>query len=177
MTRDANTIGIYGFGAAAHIVAQVAQFERRSVYAFTRLGDVQAQSFARSLGCIWAGGSDEHPATDLDAAIVFAPIGGLVPQALRAMRKGGIVVLGGIHMSEIPAMPYRLLWGERTVRAVASMTRDDAREFVAIAARTPIKTEIVPYGLWAKVISPRRRRSCTGALTAAMSSNRPRVPI
>jgi len=125
MTGDAKTLGIYGFGAAAHIVAQVAQFEQRSVYAFTRPGDSQAQAFARSLGCVWAGGSDEHPGTAMDAAIIFAPVGDLVPRALEAVRKGGIVVLGGIHMSEIPAMPYRLLWGERTVRSIANLTRRD----------------------------------------------------
>ena len=144
---DAKALGIYGFGAAAHIVAQVAQFEQRSVYAFTRPGDSEAQTFARSLGCVWAGGSDEHPGTTMDAAIIFAPVGDLVPRALEAVRKGGTVVLGGIHMSEIPAMPYRLLWGERTVRSVANLTRRDAQEFLAIAGRTPIKTEIVPYAL------------------------------
>jgi propanol-preferring alcohol dehydrogenase len=147
MTGDAKALGIYGFGAAAHIVAQVAQFEQRSVYAFTRPGDSRAQTFARSLGCVWAGGSDEHPGTTMDAAIIFAPVGDLVPRALEAVRKGGTVVLGGIHMSEIPAMPYRLLWGERTVRSVANLTRRDAREFLAIAGRTPIQTEIVPYAL------------------------------
>jgi alcohol dehydrogenase, propanol-preferring len=147
MTGDAKTLGIYGFGAAAHIVAQVAQFEQRSVYAFTRPGDSQAQAFARSLGCVWAGGSDEHPGTAMDAAIIFAPVGDLVPKALEAVRKGGIVVLGGIHMSEIPAMPYHLLWGERTVRSVANLTRRDAQEFLGIAGRTPIRTEIVLYAL------------------------------
>jgi propanol-preferring alcohol dehydrogenase len=147
MTGNAKALGIYGFGAAAHIVAQVAQFEQRSVYAFTRPGDSKAQTFARSLGCVWVGGSDEHPGTTMDAAIIFAPVGDLVPRALEAVRKGGTVVLGGIHMSEIPAMPYRLLWGERTVRSVANLTRWDAQEFLAIAGRTPIKTEIVPYAL------------------------------
>jgi alcohol dehydrogenase, propanol-preferring len=147
MTGDAKTLGIYGFGAAAHIVAQVAQIERRSVYAFTRPGDSKAQAFARSLGCVWAGGSDEQPGTDMDAAIIFAPVGDLVPLALEAVRKGGAVVLGGIHMSEIPAMPYRLLWGERTLRSVANLTRRDAQEFLAIAGRTPLKIEIVPYAL------------------------------
>jgi alcohol dehydrogenase, propanol-preferring len=147
MAGDAKRLAIYGFGAAAHIVAQVARFEGRSVYAFTRPGDTKAQAFARSLGCIWAGGSDERPGPDLDAAIIFAPVGDLVPQALATVRKGGTVVLGGIHMSDIPAMPYRLLWGERTVRSVANLTRRDAGEFLAIAARTPIKTQVVTYAL------------------------------
>ena len=147
MTGDAKRIGIYGFGAAAHILAQVAQFEGRSLYAFTRPGDCRAQAFARRLGCVWTGGSDERPDTDLDAAIIFAPVGVLVPLALATVRKGGTVVLGGFHMSESPAMPYRLLWGERTIRSVANLTRDDAREFLAIAGRTPIRTQIVPYAL------------------------------
>lgn len=147
MAGDAKQLGIYGFGAAAHIVAQVAQFEGRSVYAFTRPDDEKAQAFARSLGCVWAGGSDERPESDLDAAIIFAPVGELVPAALEGVRKGGTVVLGGIHMSDIPAMPYRLLWGERTVRSVANLTRRDAREFLALAVRMPIRTEVVPYAL------------------------------
>ena len=147
MAGDAERIGIYGFGAAAHIVAQVAQLEGRSIYAFTRPGDAKAQAFARSLGCAWAGGSDERPAIQMDAAIVFAPVGSLVPAALEAVRKGGIVVLGGIHMSEIPPMPYSLLWGERTIRSVANLTRGDAEEFLAIAGRMPIKTEVVAYPL------------------------------
>jgi len=147
MTGDAKRLAIYGFGAAAHILTQVAQFERRSLYAFTRPGDCKAQAFARGLGCVWTGGSDERPDTDLDAAIIFAPVGELVPQALAVVRKGGTVVLGGIHMSEIPAMPYRLLWGERKVRSVANLTRADAREFLAIAGRTPIRTQVVAYAL------------------------------
>ena len=147
MAGDAHRLAIYGFGAAAHIVAQVAQFEGRSVYAFTRPDDSKAQTFARSLGCVWAGGSNERPDTDMDAAIIFAPVGELVPAALAAVRKGGTVVLGGIHMSAIPAMPYKLLWGERTLRSVANLTRRDAQDFVVIAGRTPIKTQIVPYPL------------------------------
>jgi propanol-preferring alcohol dehydrogenase len=125
----------------------VAQFERRTVYAFTRPGDADAQAFARRLGCSWAGGSDERPPTQLDAAITFAPVGELVPRALQSVRKGGTVVLGGIHMTDIPTMPYSLLWGERVVRSVANLTRRDAQEFLAIAARTPIKTEVVRYAL------------------------------
>ena len=147
MAGEARTLGIYGFGAAAHIVAQVAQFEGRSVFAFTRPGDSKAQAFARDLGASWVGGSDERPATDLDAAIIFAPVGALVPRALHVLRKGGTVVLGGIHMSEIPAMPYRLLWGERIVRSVANLTRQDAQDFLSIAGRTPIRTQVVPYAL------------------------------
>jgi len=148
MAGDAKKLAIYGFGAAAHIVAQVAQFEQRSVYAFTRPGDRKAQAFALSLGCVWAGGSDERPNSEMDAAIVFAPVGDLVPAALQAVRKGGSVVLGGIHMSPIPAMPYQLLWGERTLQSVANLTRKDAQDFLAIAARTPIRTEIVCYPLF-----------------------------
>ena len=147
MTGDAKKLGIYGFGAAAHIVAQIARFEHRAVYAFTRPGDAKAQAFARNLGCVWAGGSNELPETALDATIIFAPVGALVPRALEVVRKGGTVVLGGIHMSDIPAMPYRLLWGERTVRSVANLTRRDAQEFLEIAGRTPIHTEIVPFTL------------------------------
>jgi propanol-preferring alcohol dehydrogenase len=147
MAGDAVNLGIYGFGAAAHIVAQVAHFERRSVYAFTRPGDMQAQAFATRLGCAWTGDSDQRPPVDMDAVIVFAPEGGLVPAALKVVRKGGTVVLGGIHMSEIPAMPYRLLWGERIVRSVANLTRRDAVDFLALAGRTSIHTEIVPFAL------------------------------
>ncbi len=142
MSNDAARLGIYGFGAAAHIVAQLAQFEGRSVYAFTRPGDAEAQAFALKLGCIWAGGSDERPSAELDAAIIFAPIGALVPAALASVRKGGTVVLGGIHMSDIPAMPYGLLWGERVVRSVANLTRRDAVDFLELAARSPIRTHV-----------------------------------
>jgi len=147
MAGEAGKLGIYGFGAAAHIVAQVAQFEGRSVFAFTRPGDRKAQAFASDLGASWVGGSDERPDTDLDAAIIFAPVGALVPRALQGLRKGGIVVLGGIHMSEIPAMPYRLLWGERIVRSVANLTRKDAADFLTMAGRIPIRTQVVPYAL------------------------------
>jgi alcohol dehydrogenase, propanol-preferring len=147
MCGDASRLGIYGFGAAAHIVAQVAQFEGRSVYAFTRPGDTDAQDFARSLGCIWAGGSDERPPAELDAAIIFAPVGALVPAALATVHKGGTVVLGGIHMSDIPATPYALLWGERVVRSVANLTRQDARDFLELAAHMPIRTHVEPFAL------------------------------
>ena len=140
-------LGIYGFGAAAHIVAQVARHEGREVYAFTRAGDAKAQEFARELGAVWVGGSDEMPPEPLDAAIIFAPVGALVPAALRAVRKGGVVVCGGIHMSDIPSFPYEILWEERVVRSVANLTRDDAREFLALAPKVPVKTTVVPMPL------------------------------
>jgi propanol-preferring alcohol dehydrogenase len=141
------TLGIYGFGAAAHIVAQVARHEGRRVHAFTRAGDGKAQAFARSLGCVWAGSSEEKPPEELDAAIIFAPVGALVPLALRAVRKGGTVVLGGIHMSEVPAMPYEILWGERVVRSVANLTRQDAIDFLALAPAVPVRTHVVAMPL------------------------------
>jgi propanol-preferring alcohol dehydrogenase len=137
---DGKHLGIYGFGGAAHIVTQVAIFQGRSVYAFTRPGDVQAQQFAKGLGCAWAGGSDQRPPEELDAAIIFAPVGALVPAALAAVRPGGTVVCGGIHMSAIPSFPYELLWGERTVCSVANLTRRDAAEFMAIAPKVPVQT-------------------------------------
>ena len=147
MTGGAKRLGIYGFGAAAHIVAQVARHQGREVYAFTRPGDVRAQEFARELGAIWAGGSDETPPQELDAAVIFAPVGALVPAALKAVRKGGVVVCGGIHMSDIPAFPYALLWGERVVRSVANLTREDAQEFLALAPKVPVRTRVVPMPL------------------------------
>jgi alcohol dehydrogenase, propanol-preferring len=144
---ETKRLGIYGFGAAAHIVAQVARARGCEIYAFTSPGDAEAQAFALSLGAIWAGGSDETPPELLDAAIIFAPVGPLVPAALRASRKGGIVVCGGIHMSDIPAFPYDILWEERIVRSVANLTRDDAREFLALAPTVPVKTSVVPMTL------------------------------
>lgn len=147
MVDDARHLGIYGFGAAAHIVAQVAQLEGRSVYAFTKPGDAVAQNFAQELGCVWAGGSDEKPPRQLDAAIIFAPVGSLVPAALACVRKGGIVVLGGIHMSDVPSIPYALLWGERVVRSVANLTRQDAKDFLALAGHVAIETHVVPFAL------------------------------
>ncbi|MGA8399847.1 MAG: zinc-dependent alcohol dehydrogenase family protein [Stellaceae bacterium] len=140
-------IGIYGFGAAAHIVAQVARFQGRQVFAFTRPGDAAGQEFARRLGAIWAGGSDEEPPEKLDAALIFAPVGALIPIALKATRKGGVVVCGGIHMSDIPAFPYALLWEERIVRSVANLTRRDAEEFLALASKAGIVTTTSPYPL------------------------------
>ncbi len=139
---DARRLGLYGFGAAAHIVAQVARAEGREIYAFTRAGDAAAQSLALRLGAAWAGASDVAPPEPLDAAIVFAPVGALVPAALAAVKKGGAVICGGIHMSDIPSFPYSLLWGERSIRSVANLTRADGGEFLALAARVPIRSEI-----------------------------------
>jgi propanol-preferring alcohol dehydrogenase len=144
---DARRLGIYGFGAAAHIVAQVARFQGRKVYAFTRPGDRPAQEFARQLGAVWAGDSDTQPPEPLEAALIFAPVGGLVPLALRALAKGGTVVCGGIHMSDIPAFPYRLLWEERTICSVANLTRRDGEEFLALAPRVPVRTEVQTFPL------------------------------
>jgi len=147
MAGDAKRLGIYGFGAAAHIIAQVARYEGRRVFAFTRPGDHDAQAFARRLGAVWAGDSDQPPPEELDAAILFAPVGALVPQALRAVAKGGVVVAGGIHMSDIPRFPYSILWGERVVRSVANLTRADAEAFLELAPKVPVKTEVVRYPL------------------------------
>jgi propanol-preferring alcohol dehydrogenase len=147
MAGEARRIGIYGFGAAAHIAAQVARYQGHEIFAFTRPGDTAAQQFARSLGAVWAGGSDEAPPEPLDAALIFAPVGALVPAALRATAPGGVVVCGGIHMSDIPAFPYAILWMERSVRSVANLTRRDGDEFLAIAAKIPIRTETVTFPL------------------------------
>ena len=144
---EARNIGIYGFGAAAHIVAQVCRWQGRRIFAFTRPGDEAAQAFARGLGAVWAGGSDEAPPEKLDAALLFAPVGSLVPAALAAVRKGGRVVCGGIHMSDIPGFPYRLLWEERQVVSVANLTRADGDEFLRIAPLAGVRTETVRYRL------------------------------
>jgi propanol-preferring alcohol dehydrogenase len=143
----ATRLGLYGFGAAAHIIAQVARYQGREVYAFTRPGDLAAQSFARELGAGWSGGSDALPPEPLDAALIFAPIGSLVPAALRAVAKGGTVVCAGIHMSDIPGFPYADLWGERIIRSVANLTREDAEEFLRLAPVIPVKTRTVAYPL------------------------------
>jgi propanol-preferring alcohol dehydrogenase len=163
---DARRLGIYGFGAAAHIVSQVAVCQGRQVFAFTRPGDKLAQEFARTLGAVWAGGSEETAPERLDAAIVFAPVGPLVPLALKAIEKGGTVVLGGIHMSDIPAMPYAILWGERRLQSVANLTRQDAVDFLAAAKRMPIKTRVEPMPLAEANTALNRLRSgnVTGAL-------------
>ena len=140
-------LGLYGFGAAAHILAQIATWQGRRIYAFTRVGDEAAQAFAKSLGAVWAGGSDEVPPEPLDAAIIFAPVGALVPMALKAVKKGGRVVCGGIHMSDIPRFPYRLLWEERQVLSVANLTRADALEFLALVPQAGVKTAVTRYPL------------------------------
>jgi alcohol dehydrogenase, propanol-preferring len=147
MCGEAQRLGIYGFGAAAHILAQVCRSEGREVFAFTRPGDQAAQAFALELGAVWAGDSGQTPPEELDAAIVFAPEGPLVPAALRALARGGTVVCGGIHMSEIPAFPYSILWEERVVRSVANLTRRDAEEFLALAPTVPVETRVTQYGL------------------------------
>ena len=146
-TKDAKHIGIYGFGAAAHIITQVARHEGRNIFAFTRPGDRAAQEFALKMGANWAGGSDELPPMKLDAAIIFAPVGELVPRALRALDRGGIVVCGGIHMSDIPSFPYADLWHERRICSVANLTRRDAVEFLEMAPRIPVRTETRIYPL------------------------------
>ncbi len=146
-TENPKHIGLYGFGAAAHIVIQMARHENRQVYAFTSPGDLHAQQFAKQLGAVWAGGSDISPPHLLDAAIIFAPVGALVPVALQAIRKGGVVVCAGIHMSDIPSFPYRILWGERKICSVANLTRHDGEEFLALAPKIPIKTEVHTYPL------------------------------
>ena len=144
---DAKTLGLYGFGAAAHIVAQVARYQERRLFAFTREGDSAAQSFALQLGAEWAGSSAETPPEQLDAAIIFAPVGALVPAALRAVAPGGVVVCAGIHMSEIPAFPYEILWMERSIKSVANLTRRDGEEFLALAPKVPVKTHVEEYRL------------------------------
>src|SRR5712692_4915591 len=138
-------LGIYGFGAGAHIITQVAKYQRREIYAFTRPGDKDAEKFALALGAFWAGGSNDPPPQKLDAAIIFAPAGDLVPQALRAVGKGGVVVCGGIHMSDIPSFPYSILWEERSVCSVANLTRRDGEEFLALAPKVPVRTQIQTF--------------------------------
>ena len=147
MAGDAQRLGFYGFGAAAHIIIQVARYQGREVYAFTRRGDAEGQAFARKLGAVWAGSSEELPPEPLDAAIIFAPVGSLVPASLRAVAKGGTVVCAGIYMSDIPSFPYSILWGERVVRSVANLTRRDGEEFLELAPKVPVRTEVHPYPL------------------------------
>ena len=144
---DARRLGLYGFGAAAHIVAQVARWQGREIYAFTRPGDDAAQRFARDLGAVWAGDSTASPPVELDAALIFAPVGALIPAALRAVARGGTVVCGGIHMSDIPSFPYELLWEERTLVSVANLTRRDGEEFLALAPRVPVRAETETFPL------------------------------
>jgi alcohol dehydrogenase, propanol-preferring len=147
LAGDAERLGLYGFGASAHLVAQVARHQGRRVFAFTRPGDLEGQAFARELGAEWAGGADERPPEELDAAILFAPAGELVPTALAALAKGGVVVCAGIHMSDIPSFPYELLWEERQIRSVANLTRLDGEEFLALAPEVPVRTHVETFPL------------------------------
>ncbi|MGZ8266230.1 MAG: zinc-dependent alcohol dehydrogenase family protein [Burkholderiales bacterium] len=165
MAGDAHRLGIYGFGAAAHIVAQVARFQGREVYAFTKAGDLEGQAFARTMGAVWAGDSSSPPPVELDAAILFAPVGSLVVAALKASRKGATIVCAGIHMSDIPAFPYEILWGERTVRSVANLTRKDGVEFLALAPRVPVRTTIERFPLAEANVALARLRD--GLITGA----------
>ena len=165
LVRDARRVGIYGFGAAAHIVAQLANSRGQEVFAFTRKGDEAAQKLARNLGAVWAGASEDMPPKLIDGAIIFAPVGPLVPLALAALEKGGTLVLGGIHMTEIPAMPYALLWGERVVRSVANLTRRDAIEFLEIAPQVPIRPHVTTFDLKNANVAIDRLR--TGKITGA----------
>ena len=164
-TGQARRVGIYGFGAAAHIVAQVARHQGREIYAFTRRGDTAGQNFARSLGAVWSGASDEKPPQPLDAAIVFAPAGELVPAALRSLRKGGTVVCGGIHMSDIPSFPYADLWHERSICSVANLTRQDGEDFLSLAPKVPVRTQTQAFPLEAanEALQALRDGSLTGA--------------
>ena len=170
MCGDARRIGLYGFGAAAHLVAQAAVFEGRQCLAFVRPGDASAIAFALQLGCAWAGGSDQSPPEPLDAAIIFAPVGSLVPAALAAVRKGGTVVCGGIHMSDIPSFPYALLWGERSIRSVANLTRADGVEFMTLAGRMPLRIEVETFGLIEanEALARLRRGELSGAAVLVM---------
>ena len=170
MAGDARRLGLYGFGASAHIIAQIAIHDGRTVYAFTRPGDVTGQDFARSLGAAWAGGSNEPAPEELDAAIIFAPVGALVPEALSRTAKGGTVVCAGIHMSDIPAFPYSILWEERTIRSVANLTRKDGEELLAIAPKVPVRTHIEEYPLTEanQALDDLRSGRLTGAVVLVM---------
>jgi len=147
MTGDPKRLGLYGFGAAAHITIQIARYEGRNIYAFTRSGDKASQRFAKDLGAVWVGDADQTPPELLDAVIIYAPVGDLVPAALRSLRKGGIVICAGIHMSDIPTFPYNILWGERCIKSVANLTRKDGEEFFALAEKVPVKTETTTFTL------------------------------
>jgi alcohol dehydrogenase, propanol-preferring len=169
-------LGIYGFGAAAHIVAQVARYQKRDIYGFTRPGDEEAKKFALALGAVWAGASNELPPLQLDAAILFAPIGELVPQALRALVKGGIVVCGGIHMSDIPSFPYEILWEERSICSVANLTRRDGEEFLALAPKVPVHTKVQTFPLEEANVALNQLRSgkIQGAAVLVMEAAKPK---
>ncbi|HET7756855.1 MAG TPA: zinc-dependent alcohol dehydrogenase family protein [Steroidobacteraceae bacterium] len=171
---EGTRLGLYGFGAAAHLLAQVAQHQGRRVFAFTRPGDADAQRFARALGVAWAGGSDEHPPEPLDAAVLFAPVGALIPAALAAVRPGGRVVCAGIHMSDVPAFPYRLLWGERSVSSVANLTRADGAEFLALAAQLKLRATVARFALAEANAALGRLRG--GTLAGAAVLEMPRGP-
>jgi alcohol dehydrogenase, propanol-preferring len=176
LAGDAERIGLYGFGSSAHIITQVARHQGRRVFAFTKPGDADGQAFARELGAEWAGGSDERPPDELDAAIVFAPVGALVPAALAVLARGGSVVCAGIHMSDIPSFPYELLWNERVVRSVANLTRADGEEFLALAPRVPVRTEIEAFPLGEANDALERIRSgrARGSTVLVVSRDRPR---
>jgi len=171
MAKKAERIGIYGFGAAAHIVTQVARWQDRRIYAFSRPGDVEAQGFAMEMGAFWAGDTSQMPPEELDAAIIFAPDGTLVPLALRATAKGGTVICGGIHMSDIPPFPYELLWGERVLRSVANLTRDDGVEFLELAPQVPVRTEVTAFDLSEanEVLNGLRRGAVRGAAVLVLA--------
>jgi propanol-preferring alcohol dehydrogenase len=171
MAGEGMRLGVYGFGAAAHIVTQVARFQGRRVYAFVRPGDGDAMAFAREMGAVWAGESGEQPPEELDGAIIFAPAGELVPLALRAVRPGGVVVCGGISMSDIPSFPYELLWGERTLRSVANLTRRDGLEFLALAPQVPVRTEVTVFPLEEanEALQHLRSGAARGALVLSMA--------
>ena len=173
LAGDAERLGLYGFGSSAHLVAQVARWQGRRVFAFTRPGDLETPAFARELGAEWAGGSDERPPEELDAAILFAPAGELVPAALGVLAKGGVVVCAGIHMSDIPSFPYELLWEERSVRSVANLTREDGREFLELAPRVPVRTEVevLPLAQANDAIERLRRGDVRGSLVLQVESS------
>ena len=175
MADGARRLGLYGFGAAAHIAAQVIRHQGREFYAFTREGDSASQDFARSLGAAWAGPAGAAPPGAMDAALIFAPAGPLVPQALAHLEKGGTVVCAGIHMSDIPAFPYAILWGERSIRSVANLTRRDGEEFLALAPRVPVRTEVTPYSLESanQALADLRRGALQGAAVLVMGDDRP----
>ena len=173
MAGDAMSLGLYGFGAAAHLVAQVAAHQGRRVFAFTRPGDQEGQSFALKMGAVWAGGSDDQPPERLDAAIIFAPVGALVPMALEQLRPGGVVVCAGIHMSQIPAFDYRLLWEERSIRSVANLTRTDGLEFLSLASEIPISTSVESFDLEQAEVALTRLRSGVIEGAAVLTMYRP----
>ena len=178
MAGDANRLGFYGFGAAAHILIQVARYQRRQVYAFTRAGDVNGQNFARELGAVWAGDSSQKPPHELEAAIIFAPAGELVPLALESVVKGGTVICAGIHMSDIPSFPYSILWGERVLRSVANLTRRDGEEFLTLCSQATIRTEVQAFPLHSanEALSALRSGSLRGAGVLVVRDNQSAVP-